>query len=399
MNQDLKTPKEEKNLVLVIENANTELKKILNDAMMGAYNKSFTKALVSELIQRTIHELEEMEAPKDLIHSTEIGLKQTFLRQYTFILSTLEKYRRSDKSGIIRLTLKNMRSNVPLDYTDRGGGIVVDVQDGVKIYDASINNLRDYMTEVEEAAGARYVDYANLVEQAIIQVGDGIADGTLTEVDKLGRHKSIRNMAEITVRYNLIVEDVKRMGDDVKFVVGSSHPNQSQRCSYWAGKIFLMDIDVATREMGQFDKNHPPTPTILGYIDGKPYYSLKQACENGFLSWNCQHRLVKYYKGINPQKYNIYQAKGQNTLTTRQRVLENRIRQYKAREVVANKGVKGTFLDPFTKQMRTMTQRRYAELMSQYWTKQYNKFCEDFALPRYEWRLRITQPERMVRGL
>ena len=40
MNQDLKTPKEEKNLVLVIENANTELKKILNDAMMGAYNKS-----------------------------------------------------------------------------------------------------------------------------------------------------------------------------------------------------------------------------------------------------------------------------------------------------------------------------------------------------------------------
>ena len=41
-NKDLKTNKEEKNLVLVIENANTELKVILNNALMYGYNKSYT---------------------------------------------------------------------------------------------------------------------------------------------------------------------------------------------------------------------------------------------------------------------------------------------------------------------------------------------------------------------
>lgn len=396
-NKDLKTPKEEKNLVLVIENANTELKVILNNALMYGYNKQFTKSLVSELIKKTKAELEEMEAPKDIIHSTEIALKQTFLRQYTFMLTILEKSKKSDKTGILGLTLKKLKSNVPYDIS-KGGGIIMDVQDGVNIYNAQINNLRDYLTEVEEAAGARYVDYANLVQEKIIEIGDGIADGTLTEVDKLGRHKSIRNMAEINVRYNLIVDDVKRMGKDVKFVIASSHPNASERCSWWQGKIFLLDIDVATREMGEY-KGTQPTQTILGYIDGKPYYSLKQACENGFLSYNCQHRLVKYYKGANPPQYNPTQVAINRGFTTRQRVLENRIRQYKAREVIGSSNVKKVYLDPFSGNYRKMSQKRNAELMSQYWTQRYNKLCEANNLPRYTWRLRITETERMVRDL
>jgi hypothetical protein len=108
-NKDLKTPKEEKNLVLVIENASTELKKILNDALMFAYPKSYTKALVNELIVKTTQELKEMKAPDDIIKSTEISIKQSFLRQYTFMLSILEKRKKEDKTGIISLTLKKLK--------------------------------------------------------------------------------------------------------------------------------------------------------------------------------------------------------------------------------------------------------------------------------------------------
>ena len=432
-NKDLKTPKEEKNLVLVIENANTELKVILNNALMYGYNKQFTKSLVSELIKKTKAELEEMEAPKDIIHSTEVALKQTFLRQYTFMLTILEKSKKSDKSGIIALTLKKLKSNVPYDIS-KGGGIVMDVQDGINIYNAQINNLRDYLTEVQEAAGARYVDYANLVQEKIIEIGDGIADGTLTELDKLGRHKSIRNMAEINVRYNLIVDDVKRQGLKVgkDFCIASSHPNQSERCSYWASKIFLIDIDVATREMGQFDKNHPPTPKIIGHTpDGKPYYSLKQACENGFLSYNCQHRLVKYYKGANPPIYDIDDVADKRNLTTTQRVLENRVRQYKARTKISNTGVKINRKAPYLQQVRgnwywfkdgentyvkasehtlklksmptsqkhRFSQHHYNNIMANYWEDTYIDFSETHNAPIYKWRLRITETERMVRDL
>ena len=398
-NKDLKTNKEEKNLVLVIENANTELKVILNNALMYGYNKSYTKLLVSNLIKETKQELEEMEAPKDIIHSTEVALKQTFLRQYTFMLTILEKSKKSDKTGILGLTLKKLKTNAPLDVVTGGGGITLELDgEDMQVFNTSVTNLRDFLTEVEEAAGARYVDYANLVQEKIIEIGDAIADGTLTELDSLGRHKSIRNMAEINVRYNLIVDDVKRMGKDVKYVIASSHPNASERCSWWQGKIFLLDIDVATREMGEY-KGTQPTQTILGYIDGKPYYSLKQACENGFLSYNCQHRLVKYYKGANPPQYDFVQVEKNRNLTTRQRVLENRIRQYKAREVIANSNVKKVYLDPFSGNYRKMSQKRNAELMSQYWTQRYNALCKENNLPRYVWRTRITETERMVRDL
>ena len=399
MNKDLKTPKEEKNLVLVIENASTKLKRILNDALMLGYAKSITKALVNELIKETTKELKEMEAPDDLIKSTEIGLKQTFLRQYATMLTILEKRKKEDSSGMIAFVLKQLKSNVPIEVGKKGGIVLADINNKLGIADASINNLRDFMTEVEEAAGARYVDYANMVQETIVEIGDKIADGTLTEVDSLGRHKSLRNMAEITVRYNLIVDDVKRMGSDVKFVVGSSHPNASERCSYWQGKIFLMDIDVATREMGQFDKNNPPTPKVIGFIDGKPYYSLKQACENGFLSYNCQHRLVKYYTGINPPQYSFFQVNGARNITTRQRVLENRVRQYKAREEISNPNVKVKRIDPFTGISRVMSQRRYNELMSKYWQQQYETFSRQVGAPIYKWRLRITETERVVRGI
>ena len=398
-NKDLKTDKEEKNLVLVIENASTELKKILNDALMFGYPKSYTKSLVNELIVKTTQELKEMEAPDDIIKSTEISIKQSFLRQYTFMLSILEKRKKEDKTGIISLTLKKLKSNKPYQI-ETGKGIIVDTIDGVNIFNASINNLREYMTEVESAAGARYVDYANMVQEAIVEVGDAIGDGTLTEVDSLGRHKSIRNMAEIYVRYNLIVDDVKKMSKDTKFVMGSSHPNASERCSYWQGKIFLLDIDVASREMGQFDKKHPPTPKVIGHLpNGEPYYSLKEACENGFLSYNCQHRLVKYYEGMQAPQYNFLDVKAKRDITTRQRVLENRIRQYKAREEISNPNVYVKRIDPFTGKTRKMKQRRYNELMSEYWQQQYEAFSKKNNAPIYKWRLRITETERMVRGL
>ena len=432
-NKDLKTNKEEKNLVLVIENASTNLKKILNDALMFGYPKSYTKALVSELIAKTTQELKELEAPDDVIKSTEISIKQTFLRQYTFMLTVLEKRKKSDKTGIISLTLKKLKSNVPYNI-ETGKGIIIDTVDGVNIFDAQITNLREYMTEVSEAAGARYVDYANLVQEAIIEVGDGIADGTLTELDSLGRHKSIRNMAEIYVRYNLIVDDVKKMSKDTKFVMSSSHPNQSLRCSFWASKIYELDIDVASREMGQIDKNHPPTPKIIGHLpNGEPYYSLKQACENGFLSYNCQHRLVKYYEGMKAPQYNFLDDNiiAKRNVTTTQRVLENRVRQYKARTKISNAGVKINRQAPYlqqiggdwywfkdgentyvkasehtlklksmpTYQKHRFTQHNYNNIMANYWEDTYIDFSETNKAPIYKWRTRITETERMVRDL
>jgi len=402
-NKDLKTNKEEKNLVLIVENANTELKRIITESMMESHNKYLAKAKVERLIKDTIKMLRDMEASESLIQSTELGLKQTFLREWRETITLLKQYAKKDKTGILALTIARMNSdNVNVQVQD-SGGLMVDIigDNDLAIANGNITNIRDFMTEVENASANRFVDYADMVEDAVVDITEKIAEGSLSQYDKLGRQKSIRNMAEIETRYNLIVDDIKRQGLELNkdYVVASSHPNASERCSWWQGKLFLLDLDVASRPMGQYKVGSTPTQDILEYKDGKPVYSLKQACENGFLSYNCQHRLVKYYEGINPPRYDLVTVNRERDLTTRQRILENRIRKYKARAEMSQQGFSKTFKDPFTGKSRKMSQRTYNQKMSKYWMEEYRKLAVENNLPIYLWRTRISLTEREMRSL
>lgn len=413
-NKDLKTNKEEKNLVLIIENANTSLKKILTDCFMQGLNKIVAKVRVDALIQETKKLLIEAEASEELIASTELGLKQTFMREWRETITLLKNYAKKDNSGILAHTLAQMlvNENTIGKVVDSGGMILGDIGNGeFAIANGSITNLRDFMTDVELGAGQRYVEYADKLEEAMVKITEQISNGSLSATykrknpnkpngEKITVRKSLRNMAEIETRAGLIVEDVERQGlkKNKDYVCASSHANCSERCSWWQGKIFLLDIDVSTRTFGQYDGKQPEQD-IIDHIDGRPVYSLKQACENGFLSYNCQHRLVKYYKGINPPQYDPVKINKERSVTARQRELENRIRKYKLREEIAPEKLHTKYLDPFTRKSRKMSYRRYNQLMSKYWMEQYEKLSKKNNLPIYYWRTRITLTEREMRNL
>ena len=187
-----------------------------------------------------------------------------------------------------------------------------------------------------------------------------------------------------------------------------------------------MDLDISSRPMGQY-KGGTPTQTILGYIDGKPYYSLEQACNNGFLSFNCQHRLIKYYKGANPVKYDMISVKKARNLTITQRQMENTIRHWKRKERLSDNSIEVNRKDTpyiqnvdgenywFVKgentrikasehslelksisrvQTDTTTDKKYTVSMTNYWQDKYSQFSTSNDLPTYEWRTRITEYER-----
>ena len=366
-------------LALCVEDANTKLTEILNDAVMFAYNKAYAKSLVNQLIQDTTNRLQFLKASWDLIQSTTNALKKEFMKQWLVIINILKKTQKEDNLGVIGKLISQMTTNKPLQMQGLEG-ITIDLIDdkNLGVANARITNLRDYMTDNELGGSQRYTDYVNRLNQALIEVKNNLANGTLTLTDSMGRVKSIRNMAEIETRYKMISEDLKRQGvGQNEFVIGSSHSNASLRCSYWQGKIFLVDIDINSRPMGQFDKKHPPSPKVLGHIDGKPYYSLLEACENGFLSFNCQHRLIKYYKGIKPPVYSAIQINGLRNATIRQREMENTIRHWKRREKIAT----------------TPEDRANAIAHSKEWQQKYADFSRIHGLPRYEWRCRITEYE------
>lgn len=388
--------KEDKS-VLVIEQANTRVLKVVNDALMFGWSKVYCKALVLEIVRDTKEQLKQLHASEDLILNTQNSIMATFMNAWGITTGILKKESKNDELGVIGQALLSMQSNSKKETTTKG--ITINIMDSevVGIGKGSIKNLRDFVTGDSLGASQRFIDYTDRIKNTLNQINERLADETMTLTGKDGRKLSVRNLAEIETRYNMISEDLKRNGIEVSdFVIASSHADASERCSWWQGKIFIVDLEVDSRPMGQY-KGFKPSQTIKGYIDGKPYYSLLEACNNGFLSYNCQHRLIKYYKGAKPPEYDFIQVKKKRNLTAIQRNMENTVRKYKRREVLSNPGVTIIRKNPYTNEMQDFKERDYNILMSKYWQERYATFSQDNNLPEYRWRLRITQTERNVK--
>ena len=386
----------EDKITLVVEEFNTRLLKLINQALLESWNKAYAKSKVIELCEECNKQLTDLEAPELLINQTIESIKLQFMRSWIMVVNTLKENSKNDQFGVIGQTIKSMESNEPMQFQAKG--IAIDILDDkdVGIAKASVTNLREFMTDEglrTTGASQRYVDYVSQVNEALCDINEKLANGTLSTIGADGRRISVRNLAEINSRYELITKDIERVtADGNKFVIASAHADASERCSYWQGKIYLVDLDINSRPMGQYP-GHAPQQTILGYIDGRPYYSLLEACENGFLSFNCQHRLIKYYKGVHEPRYDMLRVRFQRSLTARQRELENRIRMYKRREQLSVKGARVKRKNPYTGETVEMSEYKYNQMMSTYWQEEYSKFSEKNGLPEYRWRLRITEYE------
>ncbi len=389
--------KEDK-VVLAIEEANTKVLEIVNNAVVLGWNKEYCKQEVLILVAKTKKQLQELGASDELALNTQNSIMATFMQSWITTIHILEESSKKDKIGVIANTLLSMESKAEKNITEKGLVVGVFDNDKVGIGKGSIKNLRDFVTANESlGASQRYVDYTNSIKNTLNEINERLADNTMTLTGSDGRQLSVRNLAEIETRYKLISEDLKRNGVEVNdFVIASSHQDASERCSWWQGKIYIVDLEINSRPMGQY-KGHKPNQDIIGYIDGKPYYSLLQACQNGFLSYNCQHRLIKYYKGAKPPETDFVTVHKNRNLTAIQRNMENTIRKYKRRQVLSNKNVTLKRKNPYTGKMEEFREREYNILMSQYWQEQYSAFSQKHDLPEYRWRLRITNAEREVK--
>lgn len=394
MQKDKYPSEKEDKLALIVENANTRVQEIINESIMFGWTKLYAKSLVMDLVNRTEIELKDNDASEYLIESTKIAILKAFMKQWLLVISILESKLNQDNLGFIGKLIKNMKTNEPL-ILQADKGITIDLfDDNVGIAKAGIKNLRDYITDTELGGTSRFVNYKTLLQNTLIEVKDNLANGTLTLTDSLGRVKSIRNMAEIETRYKMIAEDMRRQGVGLnEFVVSSSHADASERCSWWQGKIFLVDLDISSRPFGEYDPKNPPTPTPIGKIDGKDYYSLKVACDYGFLSYNCQHRLIKYYKGIQPIQYPQKLVQVKRDATIRQRQMENTIRHWKRKEKLSDRTLKVNRTNPITGQQEQFTEYEWNVLNSKLWQQKYRDFSKNNGLPIYEWRTRITEYE------
>ena len=385
----------EDKVVLAIEEANTKVLEIVNNAVLLGWNKAFCKEEIRRLVKETTEELKELGASDELVLNTQNSIMATFMQMWVVTVDILMKNAKEDEFGAFTNTLIKMEAEAPKRILSKG--LMINIGgESVGIANVSIQNLRDFVTGDSIGNSQRFIEYTDRIQNTLNEINERLGEGTMTLTGTDGRKLSVRNLAEIETRYKLIGEDLRRNGIEINdFVIASAHSNASERCSWWQGKIYIVDLEVDSRPMGQYP-GHKPNQTILGYIDGKPYYSLLEACQNGFLSYNCQHRLIKYFKGAMPPQYSFVTVEKNRHNTIVQRNMENTIRKYKRRQTLSTNKVIIRRKNPYTGMDEEFKERDYNILMSKYWQAKYKTFCENNDLPMYRWRLRITQAEREI---
>lgn len=162
---------------------------------------------------------------------------------------------------------------------------------------------------------------------------DGIAAQTPLDPDDVGGRNSLRNRAEMEVRYNAHEESIAQLkASGVKLVVCSVHADCSDRCSRWQGRVYSLDGTSGTTADG---KRYVPLEVARDV-----YYTTKagKTYRNGLLGFNCRHELYPYQSGMIIPTVSAEERKREYAINTRQRELEKQVRKYRA-QVVTNKGL------------------------------------------------------------
>lgn len=377
------TPKA-KEILLKIEESKILVKKITTEALATPTSEELVKDKINSVLESCKDFLSGYGTNyQELIKSSYNGLRSLANR----CLNEVQSFFKNNKNNLLAKSLAQAfaKSDKPKKTVNRtfvinGGEATLEEDMSVKFketsgefgYDQMI--IDDYQARVKEAINT--ISKQTLTEKTFREV-NGRKVGAPVFV-------SIRNKAEMAVRYDAMKEELKELvADKEQYVIVSQHSDASLRCSPLQGLLYKLDVNpeehvkvvLSSKELGS------KKPKEIGKVDGNPYYSLKEAMSYGLFSYNCRHRFIKYIPGqkITPQyQYDSKAAEAKREIDTNMRTLERQIRMLKEREVLS--------LDP-------KERKAYIKASKQAQAK-YRAYAQKHGRVINEWRCSITRSER-----
>jgi hypothetical protein len=165
-------------------------------------------------------------------------------------------------------------------------------------------------------------DYIDKVSGALKELAENRA---LDPNDVTGRN-SLRNLAEMQVRYERHLDDIQRLKENGnKLVICSTHGDCSERCARWQGRVYSLDGTSGTTKDG---RKYVPLEVATDI-----YYTTKagRTYQNGLLGFNCRHKLSPYVVGMVVPTVTEKERIKQDKITKMQRQMEREV--IHAREV------------------------------------------------------------------
>lgn len=324
--------------------------------MRSEYLKRTPKPQINKLIVIIIENaLKDVKIP-ELRRVSKLSLVNFYLRQYAEI-SRLTPQMLEVVAVLKALTSGEITTQNKRVLGLRADGIYIE---GGKVIVPKANL---YGVPMREFAG-RYMD------KNVRPVLDRLSEQQALDPDDIRGRNSLRNRAEMEVRYN----DHLRQIDNLKsaghtLVIASTHADCSERCRPWQGRVYSLDGTSGTTSDGRkFIPLEKATDVIYTTKAGKTY-------KNGLLGFNCRHYLVPYTKGFQFPPPNVKEERKQYAITLKQRALERNVRRWRT-EALTSKGIDDK---------RYIEARKKAEA----WNNAYIKFSKDNGRAYYPSRTKI----------
>ena len=299
-----------------IEEAQTEIRVAVRDGWLYRRNKAVINVQVQKIIRKAMKDIKLpvlREAAYRSLNAFAERQYNTYLRQFgtdsrlLLAVLTLSNEKAAEKQQMQAMqTVRRVQSSGTFETPE----------------------LETY------AKGVPIQTYAKeYIEKQVEPVITELCKQIALDPDDIDSRNSMRNRAEMEVRYNnhlQTIEELRAAG--VKLVVASVHADCSKRCYKWQGRVYSLDGTSGTTEDGKaYVPLENATDVFYTTKAGKTY-------KNGLLGFNCRHTLMPYKAGMVIPHVNAETQKRESYINTKQRELERAVRYWET-QTVMNKGI------------------------------------------------------------
>lgn len=335
----------------LIDDLQTQLKILIVTAIIAGWTWEAVNASVGKIIK----EADEIEIPELRERS-----KRSLLNY-----ATIEYRRLQTATNGVNLKLVNQVS----DYVDKPTQRTADkLVSAMSQSGMSVDGVIEYgepkgqWWTIEQPLGEFSKDYMKKVRSAF---------GDLTKSDSKDDYSSnvsLRNISEMSVRYERKLEEIDKLGaDGVKLAWISSHANCSKRCQAAQGKLYSLDGSSGEIDGHKYRPLEDVTEVFYTTKAGKTY-------RNGIIyGYNCRHYLIPYRNGNKPIEVPADIVAQQCEINNTQRAMERRVRDL--REIAATTPIKAD-----------STRARKAAVIAY---KEYKDFCREHKVAYYPSRVQV----------
>lgn len=338
---------------LLIQDTETDIKAIIRNAVLLGFAWSVVDLQIKKRVQKTYDELEINEL-KERARVSLLAFATIIYRQLT--------------AKTARINLKVLPDVVKYQETKQASTALKSVvQREVPELTMPSAEYRPLAVPLDKWTG----EYMKQVNGAFTELVNSTAK------DEYSARVSLRNISEMTVRYEAKQEEIRQLidgGEDLVWI--SVHANCSERCEPFQGKLYSMSGRSGRIDGIEYRPLSVATDVYYTTKSGKTY---KNGCISGY---NCRHKLIPYREGNKPIEVSAKVVERERKINDTQRRMETAIRHERENALLA--------VDP---KLRAQARKKAAEM-----NKAYQKYCKDNNVVYYPQRLKISDNDLIDRA-